>query len=232
MWAGDHDLWDPSYISRCTSVLEEDPTVVLAYSRTMLVDLEGDPIELLPDQIDTRGMISSERYVHLIRNLRWCNMVYGVIRRESLKQTSLLRNIFGPDHLLLAELALKGAFAQVPAPLFYRRQNRPDENVDRDAEAWKLRVIEGLDPSANCNWRKVTVSDLYGALRNEHLRLIRSSSFSRREKLRTMMETLRCYESNFGVEWPGGRLFRKIRNNRVLDSLLGKIRLHRQRRLF
>ncbi len=189
MWAGDHDLWDPSYISRCTSVLEEDPTVVLAYSRTMLVDLEGDPIELLPDQIDTRGMTSSERYVHLIRNLRWCNMVYGVIRRESLKQTG-------------------------------------------DAEAWKLRVIEGLDPDANSNMRKTTLTNLYRALRNEHLWLIRSSSFSRREKLRTMMETLRCYESNFGVEWPGGRLFRKIRNNRVLDSLLRKIRLHRQRRLF
>jgi glycosyltransferase involved in cell wall biosynthesis len=223
MWAGDHDLWDPSYLSRCISVLEEDPTVVLAYSRTMLVDLEANPIELLPDQIDTRGMSAPERYVHLIRNLFWCNMVYGVIRGESLKQTGLVRNIFGSDHLLLAELALKGAFAQVPAPLFYRRKNRPDENIDQDTEVWKLRLIEVLDPAANYDSGKATLTDSYRALRDEHLGLIRSSSLSRIEKLRTMVETLRCYASNFGVEWPGGPLFKKIWTNRLSDSLLRRI---------
>ena len=222
MWAGDHDLWDPSCISRCISVLEEDPTVVLAYSRTMMVDLEANPIELLPDRIDTRGMSSPERYVHLIRNLFWCNMVYGVIRGEALKQTGLVRNIFGSDHLLLAELTLKGAFAQVPAPLFYRRKNRPDEN-DRDPEVWKLRLTEVMDPASNYDWQNATLTDSYRSLRNEHLRLIRSSSLSRIEKLRTMVETLRCYWSNFEVEWPGGPLFKKIWTNRVSDSLLRKI---------
>src|ERR1051325_517125 len=95
MWAGAHDLWAESYVSQCISLLEHDPTVVLTYSRTMLIDLEGNPIGLMPDQIDTRGMTTPVRYAHLIRNLRWCNMIHGVIRRESLTQTRLFKRVFG-----------------------------------------------------------------------------------------------------------------------------------------
>jgi len=224
MWAGDHDLWDQSYVTKCISILEDDPTAVLAYSRTMLVDIEGNPIGLMPDQIDTRGITSpSERYLNLIRNLRWGNMVYGVIRSEALKQTGLLKNVFGPDHLLLAELSLKGTFAQISEPLFFRRRNRPTEDVDRDAEAWKLQAIKTLDPGDSHNWREATLSDLYRSLRNEHLRLIRSCSSSRREKLKMVLETLKWYDSDFGVGWPGGPLLQRLCTNRFSDSLLTRI---------
>ena len=223
MWAGAHDLWAQSYVSRCISILERDPMVVLAYSRTMLIDLEGNPIGVMPDQIDTRGMTTPVRYAHLIRNLRWCNMIHGVIRRESLYQTRLFKKVFGTDHLLLAELSLTGAFAQIPEPLFFRRQTRPDENIDRDPDGWKQQMIVTLDPGSKSKWGKTNLIDLYRTLRNEHIKLIQSSSLNHIAKLRMLLETLRCYYSIFGVDWPGGPLLRKLWTNRVSDSLLRRI---------
>jgi len=223
MWAGAHDLWAESYVSQCTSILEREPTVALAYSRTMLIDLEGNPIGLMPDQIDTRGMTPAARYAHLIRNLRWCNMIHGVIRRESLTQTRLFKKVFGTDHLLLAELSLTGAFAQISEPLFFRRQTRPDENVDRDPDGWKQQMIVTLDPGSKSKWGKTTLTDLYRTLRNEHIKLIQSSSLNYTAKLRMLLETLRTYQSNFGVDWPGGRLLRKVWTNRLSDSVIRRI---------
>src|SRR3954469_5368600 len=31
MWASDHDLWEPDFISACVAALERDPDAVLAY---------------------------------------------------------------------------------------------------------------------------------------------------------------------------------------------------------
>jgi hypothetical protein len=53
VWAADHALWYPSFISRCISVLEQDPTVVLVYPRTTLIDSNGNELEITPDRGDT-----------------------------------------------------------------------------------------------------------------------------------------------------------------------------------
>jgi glycosyltransferase involved in cell wall biosynthesis len=221
MWAGAHDLWHPSFISRCVDIVLNDQSVVLAYSRTMLVNLNGEPIEVAPDRIDTRGLSSLERYRHLIWNLKWCNLIHGLIRSSALKNTGMFRDLFGPDHLLLAELSLQGAFAQIPEPLFYRRINRPDE--DADIEAWKKRALQTLNPETSAKREGMSLMELFRELRNAHLRLLRKSQLGPAAKLRGIVATIKCYETNFGVKVPGDRVIRRLLGNRISTFVIRKV---------
>jgi hypothetical protein len=195
MFAGDHDLWHPTFISRCVSILEADPMTVLAYSRTMLIDLDGHPLELMPDQIDTRNMPSLQRYKHIIWTLHACNMVYGVIRRDALIQTIDLRPVWGSDFFLLAKLSLKGTFAQIPEPLFYRRKNRSNQSI----ESHKKRLFHALDPETAYLREKMPLEILWRETRNLHLRVILNAPFSLLTKLHAIITTLICFRVRFRV---------------------------------
>jgi glycosyltransferase involved in cell wall biosynthesis len=157
MFAGDHDLWHPTFISRCSSILEKEPDVVLAYSRTQLIDAKGNPLEIMTDKIDTRGLSAINRYKYVIRNLTWCNIIYGVIRREAFSRISGFKNILGPDNVLLAELSLKGTYAQIDEPLYYRRKNRDDTNKKMEFQGY----LNRLDPNNKAKKYKNHLAYLY-----------------------------------------------------------------------
>jgi len=216
MWAADHDLWHPTFISRCVSILEEDPNVVLAYSRTMVIGPGGEELLLAPDRIDTRGMSAVRRYKLVIWNLYWCNMVYGVMRRQALNQTDRFRRDFGSDHVLLAELALRGTFAQVDAPLFYRREYRPEEEV---LEVRKEKVLFALDPLSAAERSKASFKDLYREMRNAHLQMLRSAPIGFLGKMDAAIATLVCFDYRFGVRLIG-RLSVKKKAKRLLSKRL------------
>jgi len=199
MWAADNDVWHPTFISTCVSVLEAEPDVVLVYSRTMTIDSEGNPLGLAPDQIDTRGMPAVHRYKHLMWNLYWCNMTYGVIRGEVLAQTGKFRKVWGSDFVLLAELALRGTFAQVPEPLFYRRTN----NLDEESETYKERFLSYLDPVNAVERSKRSYEDLWLELCDAHLQIVACAPINFLERLRAAMVTVLCFRLRFGVRWHG-----------------------------
>lgn len=193
MWAAADDLWHPTFISRCLSVIEEDPSVVLVYPRTMLIDSSGCSLGLTPDQIDTRGLASVERYTQVIWNLGLCNMVYGVIRRGVLAGTSKFRNIWGFDNALLAELALRGSFAQIDEPLFYRR-----EKADRlQPEIRKKRVLYDQDPMTAAERSQKSVGALFRELGDTHLRIVIHAPISFLEKVRAVITTLLRFRFRF-----------------------------------
>jgi len=173
MWASDHDLWHPTFLSRCISILEDDALVVLAYSRTESIDSEGNSLYLYKDQINTRGMPPLNRYKYLLNNLSKCNMIYGLIRSEVLNDTDLFKNIIGPDNLLLAELALEGYFVQIKEVLFYRRKNRSDDCNDDDRI---YRTLSSLNPVNVGTKTKTSKSNLYCELRDAHIKYLAKSS--------------------------------------------------------
>jgi len=197
-FAADHDLWQSTFITRCTEVLEKEASVVLCYSRTMLIDSDGNSLGLTPDRIDTRRMSSVERYTHIIWNLDWCNMVYGVIRADQLRKIRGFKPMLGADHAVLAELALQGEFAQIPEPLFYRRKNRRDE----DPETYKRRVIGYLDPRNSWKSQEKSFSQLYRQLALEHLRVVLRAPIMSRQKIRLLSETLSCFSVRWNILLP------------------------------
>lgn len=180
MFAGAHDLWHPTFISRCSSILDSDLDVVLVYTRTMLIDPNANTLGLTPDQIDTRGMRAVARFKRIVWDLGWCNMIYGVIRKEVLSQTGMFRNVWGSDHVLLAELALKGSFAQIPEALFYRRKVRPDETP----EIHKERVLLLMDPPTAFQHSARSIESLTHDMYHAHLDIVANAPTSVFEKVR------------------------------------------------
>jgi glycosyltransferase involved in cell wall biosynthesis len=119
MWAGDHDLWDRSFISTCLEVLTRDPHVVLCCGHTVAIDGDGKVLGSEPHPVDTRRLPPPERFRRVIRDMAWYTPIYGLIRADALRRTHLFRNTRGPDIVVLCELSLIGEFHCVPKVLFW-----------------------------------------------------------------------------------------------------------------
>jgi glycosyltransferase involved in cell wall biosynthesis len=137
MLAGGHDLWAPTYLSRCVEVLEQNPSVVLCCSDTMLIDTDGKPLGLMPGRLDTRHFDSLSRAILFLWGHLYGNAIYGLIRSSTLKQTRLFRFSIGPDEVLLIELSMLGEFVQIPEPLYYRRRTYEAENRDQQLRRYR-----------------------------------------------------------------------------------------------
>ena len=132
VWASGHDRRDPSFLSRCLQPLLEDPSVVLSYPQTVLVDADGSWHEIAPSRIDTRGLGSPvTRWNAVMWGMSVGLPVYGVIDAAAMRRTRLYRPVASPDITLLCELALIGPFAYVGEPLLFAL--RPPEHGDWDA---------------------------------------------------------------------------------------------------
>jgi glycosyltransferase involved in cell wall biosynthesis len=120
-WMAHDDLCAPTFLAECISVLENNPDVVLCYSRTILIDENGAEIDRYSDNLDLRWTQPSQRFRVFNQNPGWCNPIFGVIRSEVLKTTPLIGGFSVSDRSLLAELTLHGKFVEIQDYLFYRR---------------------------------------------------------------------------------------------------------------
>ncbi len=136
MWAAGHDLWAPTYLSRCLEVLESDESVVACNSITQWVSRDGKERGSFERQFDTR------RYGLLVRgNIALWQVSpfsgYSLIRTSVIRQNRLtMRRVIAPDYLFGLELALVGPTAIVPELLFFMRDNRGENSkAIKDAKA-------------------------------------------------------------------------------------------------
>jgi glycosyltransferase involved in cell wall biosynthesis len=195
MWAADHDLHEPTFVSRCVAALEAGPDAVLAYPQTLLIDEDGKVIEEMDDQIDLEQASALARYKHLIWNLSLSNMVYGVARRRAMVAAGGYKDVLAPDRLVLARLALQGTIVRAGGFLYLRRRNRPPETLDQA----RLRQLADLDPATAGVRTAMPAPRLFRALRDLHLDAVRESSLSSREKLEARIATMACFHLRFHV---------------------------------
>ena len=139
-WCTHDDVMGPTYLERCLEVLETDGGVVLCQTEPELIDeqgsrlLEDATVETFLDwsgsrrtvRLDPKRATSEDPFrrfetmvCHTFRGFD----CLGVIRRDVLKRTRLVRAYFGSDLTLLAELSLYGRFYEVPEPLYYKREH-------------------------------------------------------------------------------------------------------------
>lgn len=123
-WASDHDRWDPRWLEALVEAMEADPKLVLAYPFTRRVDVDGRLLDKPPRLFETQGLTSvDERWSHVCReHVASGDMVYGLMRAAAVRDAGIFRDVMCPDRLLIAELALRGEFRQVPEELWFRRQ--------------------------------------------------------------------------------------------------------------
>jgi len=135
-WVAHDDACAPAFIERCVEVLDADPEVVLSFPRALDIDAEGRVLgeNHWPLPVDIPR--ADQRFRYLICPDHPCLVVFGVIRTAVLRETCLIGGYVASDRVLLAELALRGRFREVPEPLLLHRQH-PGRSVRAHRDARK-----------------------------------------------------------------------------------------------
>jgi glycosyltransferase involved in cell wall biosynthesis len=120
-WANCDDLFSPTSLERCVEVLDRNPSVVLTYPKTKLIDQRGRIISDYEDGLHLQSERASQRFVQLCLGIGLVNAIYGLMRADTLRKTRLIGNFIAADVPLLAELSLYGKFWEIPECLFFRR---------------------------------------------------------------------------------------------------------------
>ncbi len=122
--AAHDDLCEPTFLQRCFDVLESDPSVVMAYPRTILIDGAGNEIARFSGTLDLRENLPHQRFQHFHHVFgEWsiCHPIFGIMRVAQVRNREILPRFIASDMVLLAELALRGKIVEVPEFLFKLR---------------------------------------------------------------------------------------------------------------
>jgi glycosyltransferase involved in cell wall biosynthesis len=121
-WACYDDLVEPTLLERCVDTLDAAGAgVVGVYPQTMEIDDAGARLGVYGEDVDLSDPQPHRRLSELLRHLKRCNAMFSVCRTDTLRDTRLLGRYGHPDHVLLAEVALRGRLLALPEPLFLRR---------------------------------------------------------------------------------------------------------------
>lgn len=162
-WAAHDDLCAPEFLQRCVERLDDDPSLVLCFSRSAVIDSCG---ELVSDdatggscQMGFQGISAAgearrvalcgsprahERYLGVLVYSQRCYEVFGVVRGSAMRRTGLHRPYNGGEKVFLAELSLLGRFAEIDDALFYSRWHDRRFSANSSAVAQALH----MDPAA------------------------------------------------------------------------------------
>jgi glycosyltransferase involved in cell wall biosynthesis len=158
-WAAYDDVCEPLFIERCIAALDSSPSDVLAFPSTTFIDADGEPLARADGAVRWRNHPTPVgRLNDLLADptRSFAKWQFGVIRRDALARTGLIRNYDASDQVLMAELALLGGFAKVGDPLF------------------RLRIHEATSGVANASPGEL--ADWYNPDRGDHYPLDRTST--------------------------------------------------------
>lgn len=140
-WVCHDDVSAPEFLQQCIEVLDCDPSVVLCYPKTIIINEHGEQIEKYFDDFNfdsSKPHERFERYHNVVRYGHGCHPLYAVMRTNILKKTSLIGSYPSSDLVLLGELSLHGKFHEVPEYLFFKRDH-PHSSV-RAQHAYRKRI--------------------------------------------------------------------------------------------
>jgi glycosyltransferase involved in cell wall biosynthesis len=132
MWAAHDDLWDPRFIEKCLSALEQDPQVAVAFTRYWVLSRKYAPLKMryFPDLTflasdDPFTRVSN--YVSLPDFTHKANVIYGLWRKAAVREMAgALHDVedrfagFGLDIAQIAHVLVRSKAYQVPELLFFK----------------------------------------------------------------------------------------------------------------
>jgi glycosyltransferase involved in cell wall biosynthesis len=194
-WTPSDDLVSLNLLERAVHILDEDPSVFVAYPRTKLIDAEGNITGDFDEHLHLMDERASKRWIGVQQNIRLGNLHYGLNRADKFRKTGLMRNYNGGDFPLIAEMALYGKFYEIPDAFFYRRMHEEASSAMKNSadimafydpkKRAKLFLYNWVHLGANLNSvRRAPISI------KEKLKIVgfqaRSLVWSRREYLREL----------------------------------------------
>lgn len=146
-WAAHDDVCGPTFLAECVTVLNRDPSVVLCYSRAIIIDAQGKSLKKSEaTNFEISSAIPYRRFREVVsEQIFLSNPILGLIRADVLNKTPLLGNYPAHDLPLLAELSLYGRLYEIPDFLFFSR-----DHSQRGSRAYDYRqphkAIAWFDP--------------------------------------------------------------------------------------
>jgi len=121
-WAAHDDWLMTEFLEACAEILDQHDDVALSYTRVRQVDERGEFLQFWSEYSDITSDDEVKRLNGALRD--WmCLPVFGLIRSDMLRETSLIRPFHASDRLLLAELAVRGKFYLSDEYLFIHREH-------------------------------------------------------------------------------------------------------------
>jgi len=117
------DLLEPDFLRLCVEALENDPSCVVAYPKTKVVDENGKFIEnyVMPTKTNAGDAVARFREMLLVDT--WAYQIFGVMRMSALRRIPPQGSYVSSDKILLARLSFLGPFYEVPEYLFISRHH-------------------------------------------------------------------------------------------------------------
>src|SRR5699024_4697482 len=110
-----------------------------------IIDGAGRRVGPYEEKLDVVASISWRRVASFAWRFNLCNACFGVMRREAMTSTGLIRSYTSSDVTFLAEMAALGSFELVDRPLFLRRVHQSSSRQGRTSAA---EVARWFDPAA------------------------------------------------------------------------------------
>lgn len=181
-WAAADDVLSPDFLEKCIKVLENDPSIILCYSKVDRINSSGEVDGTYDYPMRVSYPSAHIRFSDLILTNHFCIAVFGVIRYQALVQTPLIGKYVGSDRVLLAVLGLQGRLCEIPEYLFHRRDHPHSSGRMYD----KYKRLVWFDPSL-----KNHINMIYWRVGFEYCRAIARSSLPFSEKMRCYQAVLR-----------------------------------------
>ena len=163
-WSAADDISAPRFLEACVHVLDADPSVALTYPRIMLVDEHGKELSEYDENLHLSQDRPSDRFTALLRQVRLCSAIYGLMRAATVRRTRLLGSFRGSDIPFQAELSLYGKFIEIPEVLFYRRMHRASF-TEMDPQQQREFFNPGRDHRAEFYYWRMLWENVVSALR-------------------------------------------------------------------
>jgi glycosyltransferase involved in cell wall biosynthesis len=137
LWAADDDLHSPNYVDTLARALSADPHAVLAVTDVVRFYADEDPTS--GTVVSGAGAEGVRTYAELVRDviLSPCSEFYGLFRTQCLREFPWSGFDYGPDHILLFYVRLRGAVVYAKEALFY-------ESIRRTPKPRRQRVEQGF----------------------------------------------------------------------------------------
>ena len=133
-WVSDHDVWHARWLETLVTVLDQEPSVVVAYSASLRTTSDDAWFE--DKSFDTTGITrGSTRIARAAQQMLAGDMIYGLIRARTLEAAGVFRHVVTPDRQILLALSLFGGVRHVPEVLWYREMAR-DFDLERQRKVF------------------------------------------------------------------------------------------------
>ena len=181
VWASGHDMWHDKFLSRCIETISENDSIVLCYTKACWIDAEDRVLGIIPSAIDTRGLDTISRLQSTLWGIGYCYPIYGLLRLDALKKTTLGTEVIASDAILLAELSILGSFAYVGEPLHYIRRMA-------DYGSWD----KYIEKSLNKRLSELSAPSLFWQIIEEYLAVINKHITDVRQREAAAVSTVVC----------------------------------------